>query len=66
MTFASLTLVSRVAGGARDFVVAKVIGASQSMAADAYFTALTFPNLFRRVQYSRRSQSRFEAFGCCD
>ncbi len=49
MTFASLTLVSRVAGGARDFVVAKVIGASQSMAADAYFTALTFPNLFRRI-----------------
>jgi putative peptidoglycan lipid II flippase len=44
---ASLTLVSRVAGLARDIVISSVFGAS--MGADAFFVAFRIPNLFRRV-----------------
>ena len=43
--FASLTLVSRFLGLARDLVITAKLGASQTIAADAYYTALTFPNL---------------------
>jgi putative peptidoglycan lipid II flippase len=47
--FSGLTLVSRFMGLARDLVVTAVLGASQTIAADAYYTALSFPNLFRRI-----------------
>lgn len=47
--FSSLTLVSRVMGLVRDLVVTARLGASQTIAADAYYTALAFPNLFRRI-----------------
>ena len=49
MIFAGLTLVSRLAGFVRDQAVAYYIGASQTLAGDAYNTALAFPNLFRRI-----------------
>jgi putative peptidoglycan lipid II flippase len=47
--YAALTLVSRFMGLARDLVITARLGASQTIAADAYYTALTFPNLFRRM-----------------
>ena len=47
--YSALTLVSRFLGLARDLVITAKLGASQTLAADAYFTALTFPNLFRRM-----------------
>lgn len=47
--FGGLTLVSRLAGFARDVAVAAILGASGGPAADAYNTALSFPNLFRRI-----------------
>lgn len=49
LIFSSLTLVSRFAGLARDLVVTARLGASAGPAADAYYTALSFPNLFRRI-----------------
>ena len=49
VVFAALTLVSRVAGLARDLVITARLGASLTIAADAYYTALAFPNLFRRI-----------------
>lgn len=49
MIFAALTLVSRFMGFARDLVITARLGASQTIAADAYYTALAFPNLFRRI-----------------
>jgi putative peptidoglycan lipid II flippase len=49
MIFAALTLVSRFMGLARDLVITARLGASQTIAADAYYTALAFPNLFRRI-----------------
>ena len=49
MIYAALTLVSRFAGLARDLVITAKLGASLTIAADAYYTALTFPNLFRRI-----------------
>ncbi|MCR6644823.1 MAG: hypothetical protein NVV62_10065 [Terricaulis sp.] len=42
-----LTLVSRVFGFARDLILAAVIGAGP--VADAFYAALRFPNLFRRL-----------------
>ncbi len=42
-----LTLVSRVLGFARDLVLAAALGAGPI--ADAFFAALRFPNLFRRL-----------------
>ena len=45
----SLTMVSRLMGFARDLAVAYTMGASSGYAADAYSTALAFPNLFRRI-----------------
>lgn len=46
-TIAVLTLVSRVAGFARDMILSRVLGAG--MAADAFFVAFRLPNLFRRL-----------------
>lgn len=43
----SLTLLSRVAGFARDALMAAVLGTGP--AADAFFAAFRFPNLFRRL-----------------
>ncbi|WP_372708324.1 murein biosynthesis integral membrane protein MurJ [Brevundimonas sp.] len=47
--FSGLTLISRFAGFARDLVISAALGASNGPAADAYNTALSFPNLFRRI-----------------
>ena len=49
MIYSSLTLVSRLLGFARDLVVTYYMGASATFVADAYTTALAFPNLFRRI-----------------
>jgi putative peptidoglycan lipid II flippase len=49
MIYSGLTLISRFLGLARDLVITARLGASQTIAADAYYTALTFPNLFRRM-----------------
>jgi putative peptidoglycan lipid II flippase len=49
IVYSALTLVSRFAGLARDLVIIARLGGSSNIAADAYFTALTFPNLFRRI-----------------
>lgn len=49
MIYSGLTLVSRFMGLARDLVVTARLGASATFAADAYNTALMFPNLFRRI-----------------
>lgn len=47
--FSGLTLVSRFMGLARDVVINARLGASAGPWADAYNTALAFPNLFRRI-----------------
>ena len=44
-----MTLISRIVGFARDAVITGYLGASVGPAADAYYTALNFPNLFRRI-----------------
>ena len=49
MVFSSLTLVSRIMGLARDLFVTARMGASATPAADAFNTAQSFPNLFRRM-----------------
>lgn len=46
-TIAGFTLLSRIAGMARDMLTAAVLGAGPI--ADAFFVALKLPNLFRRV-----------------
>ena len=46
-TVAGLTMISRIAGFARDLLMAGVLGASAM--ADAFFVALKLPNLFRRI-----------------
>lgn len=46
-TVGSLTMVSRVFGFIRDILIAAVLGAG--MAADVFFVAFKFPNLFRRL-----------------
>jgi putative peptidoglycan lipid II flippase len=53
----ALTLVSRVAGLARDVVVGAVFGASP--AADAFFVAFRIPNLFRRIVAEGAASSAF-------
>lgn len=45
----SLTMVSRFLGFLRDLVISYRMGASATIAADAFYTALAFPNLFRRI-----------------
>ena len=49
LVYSSLTLVSRLMGFLRDLAITYVMGASSTIAADAYNTALRFPNLFRRI-----------------
>ncbi|MGC1305150.1 MAG: murein biosynthesis integral membrane protein MurJ [Caulobacteraceae bacterium] len=49
MVVSSLTLVSRILGFLRDLAITYTMGASVGFAADAYNTALAFPNLFRRI-----------------
>ncbi len=49
MIYSGLTLVSRFLGFGRDLVVTAFMGASSGVAADAWNTALQFPNLFRRI-----------------
>src|SRR6266446_5834482 len=46
-TVSSLTLVSRVLGYLRDFIIARAFGAS--FATDAFFVAFRIPNLLRRL-----------------
>src|SRR4029450_504047 len=43
----ALTLISRLLGFARDLILAAALGAGPI--ADAFFAALRFPNLFRRL-----------------
>ncbi|HEY0663664.1 MAG TPA: lipid II flippase MurJ, partial [Thiobacillaceae bacterium] len=43
----SLTMVSRVLGYVRDFLIARLFGAS--LATDAFFVAFKIPNLLRRM-----------------
>ena len=47
--FSGFTLFSRIFGLIRDLVLTSVLGASGNIAADAFNTALAFPNLFRRI-----------------
>jgi len=47
-TVSGLTLLSRILGFARDMVVSYYLGATTKVA-DAWMTALAFPNMFRRV-----------------
>ena len=49
MVNSSLTLASRMMGFLRDLVISYRMGASATPAADAFYTALMFPNLFRRI-----------------
>ena len=46
-TVSSLTLLSRILGFIRDFVIARAFGAG--MATDAFFVAFRLPNLLRRL-----------------
>ena len=46
-TVGSITMVSRVLGFVRDILIAATLGAG--MAADVFFVAFKFPNLFRRL-----------------
>jgi len=48
MIYSGLTLVSRFMGFVRDLAISYRMGASATPAADAFNTALAFPNLFRR------------------
>src|SRR4030095_15709760 len=45
-TVSSLTMVSRVLGYVRDFLIARLFGAG--LLTDAFFAALQLPNLLRR------------------
>ena len=47
MTVGGLTGVSRIAGFARDVLIAKYMGAGP--VADAFFVALKLPNFFRTL-----------------
>ena len=49
MVYSGLTLISRFMGFARDLAITATMGASASIAADAYNTAQMFPNIFRRI-----------------
>lgn len=46
-TVSSMTLLSRILGFVRDFVIARVFGAG--LATDAFFVAFKLPNLLRRL-----------------
>src|SRR5215831_20554802 len=47
LAVSSLTLVSRILGYVRDFVIARAFGAG--LATDAFFVAFRIPNLLRRL-----------------
>ena len=47
MNVGAMTLISRVLGFLRDILIANILGTG--MAADAFFAAFRFPNLFRRL-----------------
>ena len=47
LTVSSLTVVSRILGYVRDFVIARAFGAG--LATDAFFVAFRIPNLLRRL-----------------
>lgn len=49
MIYSGFTLVSRVFGFVRDLALTYYLGASATIAADAYNMAFSFPNLFRRI-----------------
>jgi putative peptidoglycan lipid II flippase len=49
MVYSAFTLISRIMGFARDLAVSYYMGASATFAADAFNTAFSFPNLFRRI-----------------
>lgn len=49
MIYSAFTLLSRLVGFARDLAITATMGASTTIAADAFQTALAFPNLFRRI-----------------
>jgi putative peptidoglycan lipid II flippase len=49
MLISSFTLISRILGFVRDLAVTYYMGASATIAADAYNAAFSFPNLFRRI-----------------
>jgi putative peptidoglycan lipid II flippase len=49
LVYSGLTLVSRLVGFVRDLAISYTMGASGGIAADAWNTALAFPNLFRRL-----------------
>ncbi len=46
-TVSSMTLLSRILGFVRDFVIARIFGAG--MMTDAFFVAFKLPNLLRRL-----------------
>jgi putative peptidoglycan lipid II flippase len=49
MIYSGFTLMSRIMGFVRDLAVTYFMGASATIAADAYNAAFAFPNLFRRI-----------------
>ena len=46
-TVSGMTLLSRILGFVRDFVIARAFGAG--LATDAFFVAFKLPNLLRRI-----------------
>jgi putative peptidoglycan lipid II flippase len=49
MIFSFFTLISRLFGFVRNLAISYFMGASATFAADAFNSALAFPNLFRRI-----------------
>jgi putative peptidoglycan lipid II flippase len=49
LVYSSFTLISRIMGFVRDLAISYTMGASSTFVADAYNTAWSFPNLFRRI-----------------
>ena len=49
MIISGFTLISRIMGFVRDLAITYFMGASATIAADAYNAAFAFPNLFRRI-----------------
>jgi putative peptidoglycan lipid II flippase len=49
MIFSFFTLISRLLGFVRNVAISYFMGASATFAADAFNSALSFPNLFRRI-----------------
>src|SRR4028119_1443968 len=46
-TIGGLTMVSRIAGFARDMILARILG--PGVASDSFLLAFTLPNIFRRL-----------------